>query len=323
MPASALSLAVVIPTYNRRAILERTLAALAAQSERDFRVVVVDDGSTDGTWEWLRQRAATASGSPDPLGPPGPPGPPIVALRQENRGQGQARNRGVREVGEELVLFLGDDVIPRPGFVAEHRAAHLRRGARTGHHAVVGFTDWRRSEMKVTPALEMANREGHQFGFAHMQADSEVPFTCFYTSNISLPRALLGDRPFDPHFAAYGWEDVELGYRLSLGGLRIVYHPAAVAEHLHPMTLGDLFARQRLIGKGLHTLWRLHPELAGSTLLSPVSPPRWFAAGRRLIPPMMPLLSTLDRAGLPLGRRILHRVLLCGYYLGQCEPQSA
>jgi len=305
MPASAPSLAVVIPTHNRRAILERTLDALDAQSQPDFRIVVVDDGSTDGTFEWLERRMERASG------------PRLVAHRQENRGQGQARNRALREVDEELVLFLGDDIIPLPDLVAEHRAAHARPELRRVRTAVVGFTDWRRSEMKVTPALEMANVEGHQFGFAHMAAGEEVPFTCFYTSNLSLPRRLLGDEPFDAGFAAYGWEDIELGYRLSRGGLRLVYHPAAAAEHLHPMTLGDLFARQRLVGRGLRTLWRLHPELAATQLLSPGEPPRWFAAGRLLIPPLVPMLSALDGAGVSLGKRILHRVLICGYYLGQ------
>lgn len=302
MPASAAALAVVIPTHNRRAILERTLDALAVQSHPDFRVVVVDDGSTDGTWEWLEARAARASR------------PPLAVAKQENRGQGQARNRALHDVAEELVLFLGDDIIAHPDLVAEHLAAH--RSA-AGPMAVVGFTDWRRSEMRVTPALEMVNREGHQFGFAHMQPEQEVPFTCFYTSNVSLPRALLGDEPFDAGFATYGWEDIELGYRLSLAGLKLVYHPAAAAEHLHPMTLGDLFARQRLVGKGLRSLWRLHPELRASPLLSAAAPPRWFGAGRMLVPPLVPLLSTLDGAGVDLGKRILHRVLLCGFYLGQ------
>ena len=305
MPTSAPSLAVVIPTHNRRAILERTLDALGAQSQRDFRIVVVDDGSTDGTWEWLGMRAATAEQ------------PRLAVARQENRGQGQARNRALREVTEGLVLFLGDDVIPHRDFVTEHVAAHARFGARHARLAVVGFTDWRRSEMRVTPALEMANVEGHQFGFAHMRPEEEVPFTCFYTSNLSLPRALLGDEPFDPEFAAYGWEDIELGYRLSAAGLKLVYHPAAAAEHLHPMTLADLFARQRLVGRGLRSLFKLHPELAGTALLSPRQPPRWFGAGRRLIPPLVPLLSALDGAGLPLGKAILHRILMCGYYLGQ------
>ena len=113
MPAPAPSLAVVIPTYNRRAILERTLEALADQSQRDFRIVVVDDGSTDGTFAWLESRARTARQ------------PQLSIVRQENRGQGQARNLGVRQVGEDLVLFLGDDVIPRREFVAEHLAAHV------------------------------------------------------------------------------------------------------------------------------------------------------------------------------------------------------
>ncbi|MEO7794123.1 MAG: glycosyltransferase [Thermoanaerobaculia bacterium] len=316
MPASAPSLAVVIPTHNRRAILERTLTALAAQTELDFRVIVVDDGSTDATWEWLEAYAVKATC------------PPVVALRQENSGQGQARNRGLRQVVEELVLFLGDDILPRPECIAEHRAMHLR--ARTGGQdaaelasvAVVGFTDWRRSEMKVTPALEMVNLEGHQFGFAHMPPGGEVPFTCFYTSNLSLPRKILGTDPFSPEFSAYGWEDVELGYRLSLGGMKLVYHPAAAAEHLHPMTLAGLFARQRLVGRGLGILWRLHPELATSSYLSPRRPPRWFAVGRKLIPALVPLLSFLDGVGVPLGRRVLHRVLLCGYYLGQMETVS-
>lgn len=308
MSASAASLAVVIPTHNRRAILERTLAALVAQSQRDFRIVVVDDGSTDDTWEWLEQRAAQATH------------PQLVARRQENRGQGQARNRGLREVAEELVLFLGDDILPAPDFVAEHRAAHAREGAggaAARPTAIVGFTDWRRSEMKVTPALEMVNREGHQFGFAHMQPGQEIPFTCFYTSNISLPRGLLGEDPFAPEFSAYGWEDVELGYRLTGRGLRLVYHPAAAAEHLHPMTLAGLFARQRLVGRGVHVLRRLHPELAASPLLPPSVPPHWFGAGRSLVPALMPVLSRLDGAGVPLGRRVLHRLLMCGYYLGQ------
>jgi GT2 family glycosyltransferase len=305
MPATELPLAVVIPTYNRRAILERTLDALGEQSRRDFRIVVVDDGSTDGTWEWLETRSATAQ-------------PPALSIvRQANRGQGQARNRGVRQVGEALVLFLGDDVIPRRELVAEHLAAHARLGAEYPRLAVVGFTDWRRSEMKVTPALEMVNREGHQFGFAHMQPEHEVPFTCFYTSNISLPRDLLGDEPFDPEFSAYGWEDIELGYRLSRGGLKLVYHPAAAAEHLHPMTLADLFARQRLVGRGLRTLRRLHPELAATPLLSPSRPPGWFGVGKHLMPPLVPALSAFDRAGLPLGKPLLHRVLMCAYYLGQ------
>ena len=304
---------VVITTYNRRPILERTLDALAAQTERDFRIVVVDDGSADDTWDFLQTRAA------------GDPG--LEVLRQENRGQGQARNHALSRVGGGLVLFLGDDVIPRPGFIAEHRAGHEGTGdgvANDGElRGVVGFTDWCRADMRVTPLLEMINTQGHQFGYAHMTPHAEVPFTCFYTSNLSLPREALGDDPFDAAFAGYGWEDVELGYRLSRRGLKLIYRPEAAAEHLHPMDLAAVFARQRQCGRTVDTLLRLHPDLAGSPLLAPLAPPRWFPLGKRLVPPLLPLLGALDRRRVDLSIRVLHRVLQVGYYLGREESARA
>ncbi len=316
MDSRARSIAVVIPTCNRRAILERTLDALADQTHRDLHVVVVDDGSTDDTWEWLQARTERERSAAAAPGAVTGAVPRLSIARQENLGQGAARNHGLRLVGGGLVLFLGDDVIPRRECVAEHLKAHETAA---GQRAVVGFIDWRRSEMKVTPALEMVNLEGHQFGFARMKPEAEVPFACFYTSNLSLPRDLLGDDPFDRKFSSYGWEDIELGYRLSLCGVKLYYHPAAAAEHLHPMTLRDLFHRQRLVGRGLRSLMSLHPKLARTPLFSPREPPRWFPVGKRLIPPLVPLLSAVDGAGLPLGRRVLHRVLLCAYYLGQEE----
>ena len=306
-------LSVVLATYNRRPILERTLDALSRQTVLDFRILVVDDGSSDDTWSCLQERAHSerAGGSSVPA---------LWIERQENLGQGMARNRALRQVEDGLVLFLGDDIIPKPDFVAEHLSAHRRLG---GTHAVVGFTDWCRDAMKVTPLLEMVQREGHQFGYAHMQPGAEVPFTCFYTSNVSLPRAMLGDEPFDAAFEHYGWEDIELAYRLSRRGLVLHYHPAATAEHLHPMGLGSIFERQRLVGRGSHTLFRLHPELAESSLLAAPRPPRWFGLGKRLIPALVPLLEAIDRRGIPLSTAVLARVLACAYYLGREEGSKS
>ena len=292
---------VVLATHNRRDTLALSLAALEAQKGPSFRVVVVDDGSQDGTWQWLRSFEADSSRMS------------LTAIRQEHGGQGEARNRGLREVEDGLVVFIGDDIIPEPGFLAEHRAAHQHL---QGSWAVVGFTDWCRSRMRVTPVLEMVNREGHQFGYGHMQGGEEVPFTCFYTSNLSVPRQLLGEDPFAPQFRCYGWEDVELGYRLSKRGVRLTYHPAARAEHLHPMSLGTLVARQRLVGRGLHTLLELHLELRDSPLLTSMWPPWWFPAGRALMPLAVPAADRLDRLGVPLATGLLHRILICAFHQG-------
>lgn len=218
------------------------------------------------------------------------------------------------------MIFIGDDVIPRPDFVEAHHAAHARRRREC---AVVGFTDWCRSRMRVTPALEMAGREGHQFGYAHMRPGEEVPFTCFYTSNVSLPREVLDEEPFSATFTAYGWEDVELGYRLAEEGLAIFYEPTAAAEHLHPMTLTDLYRRQRNVGRSVGALFALHPELRTSPHLAPSQPPRWYGVARWAVEALLPAIDLLDRTGVGLPRGVLHRVLLTGFYAGMEEDPEA
>jgi len=237
---------VVITTYNRWPILARTLAALEKQTWDRLEVVVVDDGSSDETWAGLKAWRDAVKGRMR-----------VAVARQENTGQGLARNRGLGMAEGDLVLFLGDDILPEPELVAEHVRRHRETD---GPCAVVGFTDWDRARVRVTPALELVNREGHQFGYAFMNDGEDVPYTCFYTSNISVPRAVLGEEPFDPAFRVYGWEDVELGYRLSLAGVRIVYCASARAAHCHQMDLRALYRRQVAVGRSLDTLLALHPR---------------------------------------------------------------
>lgn len=93
-PSALPRISVVIAAYNAAATLGETLRSLEAQSLRPMEIVVVDDGSTDGTWELLE-----ACGSP------------IRAFRQANSGIGAARNRGMREAqGDFIALLDADDV---------------------------------------------------------------------------------------------------------------------------------------------------------------------------------------------------------------------
>ena len=105
-------LSIVLPTFNRRPRLVRVLAALDKQTvpPGTFEVVVVDDGSTDDTAEWLAKTAVN--------------GYALRHLRQDNAGPAKARNRGVSEARGELILFIDDDVEPTPELVAEHLATH-------------------------------------------------------------------------------------------------------------------------------------------------------------------------------------------------------
>ncbi len=296
---------VVITTYNRKDILILTLDALAAQDCDDFEVVLVNDGSTDGTPEtvelWRRAHPGAFH---------------LESLRQENAGQGMARNAALRLARNEIVIFIGDDIVPEPDFVRQHLKRHA---SVPDTRAFVGHTDWYRGRMKVTSSLVHVNNEGYQFGYRHMREGGDVPYTCFYTSNISIPRRLLEEDRFDPAFTNYGWEDIELGYRLSLRGLRIVYASSARAKHLHPATLAGFCRRQRDVGRRIHRLFAMHPAMAADEAM-----PRLENRGRPTLRSILatlaiPAVDALDQAGIRIPGRVLDTLLGVSFDRGVAE----
>jgi GT2 family glycosyltransferase len=291
---------VVLPTFNRAADLLRTLDALVEQTWPPDEVIVVDDGSTDGTGERLAGWSTSHQHRFE-----------LTALRQANAGPGQARNFGLGHARGDLVLFLGDDIQPEADLIAEHVGVHRRLGEPC---AVVGFTEWDRERMAVTPFLEHVNSQGAQFGYGLFTDGADVPFTALYTSNLSVTRSALGDAPFDPVFRRAAWEDVELGYRLSLRGLRIVYHAAARARHFHPMAMADFLRRQRIAGEEVEVVYALHPELASSDVMPAATAPRWLWLGGWAIAAVTPLLAALDRLRVPLPARCYSGALLVAYF---------
>jgi len=248
---------VVIPTHDRLHMLAEVLAALEAQERApSFEVVVVDDGSRDGTAEWLRARRTTLA---------------LRTLVQENAGPAAARNTGVAVAAGRWVAFLGDDTVPARGWLAAHREAHRRRGD-DPHVAVLGYTGWH-PRMRLTPFLRYINEHGLQFGYALIQDREDVPFNFFYTSNLSLPRDLLLAEPFDLSFPYAAWEDIEVAYRLKKRGLRMVYEPGATVAHDHPTDIRRFAERQEKAGYCAVVFYRLHPELGGFLGIGPEGPP--------------------------------------------------
>lgn len=191
----------------------RTLSALGAQTSSGFEVVVVADGAD--------QRIPSAL-----------PGLARV-VQQEHAGPGAARNHGVACSDRALVLFIGDDMIPVPDFVAAHLARHSARPEETV--AVLGRIVWHDSVprdrlhrwLDWSGALfdyELLERQGH--------ADAGWPR--FYSSNVSLKRSLFDAAGgFDPDFV-FDYEDLDFGYRLGRQGMQLLYEPRATVRHLHP-----------------------------------------------------------------------------------------
>ena len=307
---SPIELSVVIPTYNRLGTLDRALRQVAAAGEqyaRPFEVLVVDDGSTDDTAGYF-----AAGRFPEALQGR------LRYMGQENRGPAASRNRGVREAQGRVILFLGDDILITPELLTIHMEAHQSRVTQ-GTIAVVGQTRWS-PEMRLTPLLRFLD-EGDQFGFSNIADRENVPFNYFYTSNVSLSRqALLEAGPFDEGFPNAAWEDVELAFRLTHDGIRIVYVPEALAYHFHPTTLESFCRRREVIGEDAVLLYQKHPETSKTINFDSISPlPVWWkvwaAAGFRGFYSLLEGCG-LDRGSLRVWRSVFSKLSFYHYFRG-------
>jgi len=101
---------VIIPTYNGGHKIGNLLQALAVQTVRDFEIIVVIDGSTDGTAALLRTLQ--------------PSYPTLRIIEQVNGGRAKVRNRGAKEATGELLIFFDDDMRPHPRVVQQHMEHH-------------------------------------------------------------------------------------------------------------------------------------------------------------------------------------------------------
>ncbi len=196
-------LSVVIATKDRAPFVGRALDSFALQQGgARFEVIVVDNGSRDGTAELVRGRLAD---SPFPL--------LLAQHAQPNRGA--ARNVGIARARGETILFVDDDVWAPPGFVAAHAAAH-----RDASHA----------RAVSGPILNVPSYEVRPEPTA---ANFSRAFLC--TCNVSVPRRALEDAgAFDESFDLYGWEDTELGLRFRRAGVRRAFDWDAYLYHIKP-----------------------------------------------------------------------------------------
>ncbi|MCB8977299.1 MAG: glycosyltransferase [Ardenticatenaceae bacterium] len=207
-----IKVSIVLPTYNRVERLKSVLQALENQSYplEKFEVLVVSDGSTDGTDNYLANLAS-------PLN--------LLPINQANQGPAAARNTGVTQASGEFVLFIDDDVVPIPNFIDEHMNFHQGNSTQI----VIGpmitpdnyiMSPWVNYEQTMLMKQYQAMVNGEWSPTARQ----------FYTGNASLMRKhIIEAGGFDPAFRRA--EDLELAYRLNDKGLQFVFNPQAVGFH--------------------------------------------------------------------------------------------
>ena len=245
-------LSVIVPTYNRRALLQQTLSTIFKQDlpASEYEVIVVVDGSTDGTAALLRE-----------LKPPCP----LQILEQANRGPAAARNAGAQLAQAPLLLFLDDDILCEPYLFREHLAAHAgeNRSVIFGPVLVAPqsppsvATDWTR-EYTNDYTSRLAREKEPRF-----------PDDAIVDANSSLPRSIfLASGGFDETLYRTR-ETTELGLRLWKSGIRFRYRPAAVVHHLFVKTAEELVQGDaKWYGKNEVLLCRKHPDYRSHSALA-------------------------------------------------------
>ncbi|MFI9081877.1 glycosyltransferase family 2 protein [Streptomyces sioyaensis] len=227
-------MSVLIPAYNARDALELCLLSLARQvlnTEHTVEVIVVDDGSEDGTGTMVTGLSTSLDLRY------------VFEPRSPTSGRARARNIGLELASGDLVVMLDADQMVAPAFLAEHVCSHtgqddlLVLGAR--HQMGEGQADPGRlrgafSLDAFPPAVRGDERE---LVLAALACGFEELDTCWHhmwTCNASVRRhhlAAVGG--FDEDFLGWGLEDSELGYRLHRSGVRFHYTPRAVVHHEH------------------------------------------------------------------------------------------
>jgi glycosyltransferase involved in cell wall biosynthesis len=211
---------VVIPTYNRKPVLEKCLTALEAQVFTPdspiecYELVVVDDGSTDGTVEWLHDNPETF--------------PHVRVVQQAHKGIAEARNLGVTAAAGDVIVFIDSDVFVLPDCL--------------NHHG-----------LGLHQAMQQGNPQVFTYGQLINTCDFDAPMDAklkvtdfsaafFETNNVAIAKHWLVEAGlFDTQFTQYGWEDLEMGVRLKNMGLTVVKCPAAIGYHWHaPFSVAEI-----------------------------------------------------------------------------------
>lgn len=205
---------VVIPTYNRQPILEKCLRALEAQEltassvVTNYEVVLVDDGSTDGTLEWLAAHQAEF--------------PHVRCFEQNHAGPAVARNLGVEKALGDTIIFIDSDLVVLSNFLQAHADALVQ-----GREKLTSDRFFTYGAVINTCNFDHPTAEPYKI------TDFSAAF--FATGNVAIPKHWLEKAGlFDTSFQLYGWEDLELGVRLKKLGLQLIKCPEAVGYHWHP-----------------------------------------------------------------------------------------
>lgn len=229
-----ISVTVVIPAYNATKTIGDGLESFARQSfpAAEVELIIVDDGSTDGTPEYLEAYAESW----------GPEQPRLRVMRQAHQGPAAARNLGAEAAQGEFLLFTDADCVPHADWIKEMMAPFQSPGIA----AVKGA--YKTKQRSLVARFAQAEFEAR---YRQLATAEYVDVVFSYSAGFrrEVFRTIGG---FDTSFPVADNEDTDLSYRVATAGYKIKFNPAAIIYHQHPATL-----RQYLRKKHSRAYWRV------------------------------------------------------------------
>ncbi|MFP4499274.1 MAG: glycosyltransferase family 2 protein, partial [Vulcanimicrobiota bacterium] len=197
-----IDISVQISTYNRKDLVVRTVRELFEQDypKDKYEIVVIDDGSSDDTCPAVNALEAPCN---------------LICERMKHSGIAKTRNRGAELAHGKYILFLDDDMVPSPTLISGHMKVHREYPG----SVVKGW---------VNHVEDLENIKGKKPEFTIKDYASAF----FLGGNGSLAKAdFIKAGGFDEDFREYGWEDLELGFKLRNMGLVSRFSKEAVGFH--------------------------------------------------------------------------------------------
>jgi peptidoglycan/xylan/chitin deacetylase (PgdA/CDA1 family)/glycosyltransferase involved in cell wall biosynthesis len=277
-----LRFSVIIPTYQRRDVVLNTVRALVRQEfAGTFEVIVVVDGSKDGSAEALQ-------GMETPF--------PFIILEQSNQGAATARNQGAAKASGEILLFLDDDMEAHPRLLVEHDRSHQK-----GADVVLGHiplhpkspSNFLSAEVKCWTDKRVRRLSS---------PEAKLTLHDLLTGQISMTQQVFysigGFDTTFTHGGTFGNEDVDFGYRLLLKGYQIIFNPDAISWQYYVVSPRQHLRQWYQTGHADVLFARKHPNQT-QTIFALNKSEKWI--NRYLwrpllkIPVLAPLLTSLLR----------------------------
>lgn len=208
---------IVIPTWNGLGLLKKNLPQVAAAAGKRVELVVVDNGSSDGSAAWIKKNFPEA----------------VLIGLSRNYGFGPACNLGMEKANAELVVLLNNDVVPEKDFLKPVQKI---------------FADKRVFAVSLNePQFSWAAASFEEGFFHHFPGPrtSQTHVSLWGSGGSAVFRREYWRRlgGFDPLYHPFYWEDVDLGFRAWKRGWRVLWEPKAVVHHRHEGTVSRFSPR--------------------------------------------------------------------------------